>query len=246
MHARTRLQAVEQPLIGHAVLHLHRRHEPGDGLGALDDRTGIDAAVMGVLGGLLGARLLFVAEHAGEPLAQTHLARGGLSWFGGFVGGVLAGGVVLLRRRLPLIPTLAAASPALALGQAVGRIGCFLAGDDYGRPSTLPWAIAFPEGLPPTRQRVHPTQLYEAAGLALLAWALVRWLRAGLEPARVLGRYLIVAGGVRFAIEFVRVNTRVLADLTVAHFSAAVMLPGLLLLTRLRLITGGRRDGSGE
>lgn len=199
----------------------------------LDENAATDAAVLGVLGGLLGAKLLFVAEHAAEPLADTLFARGGLSWFGGFVGGVLAGSAVLLRRRLPFVQTLAAASPALAVGQAVGRIGCFLVGDDYGRPSTLPWAIAFPEGLPPTTQPVHPTQLYEAAGLALLAWALVRWRRAGLEPTRVLARYLVGAGGLRFAIEFVRVNTRVLAGLTVAHlFSAAVVLAGLVVLAR--------------
>lgn len=212
---------------------------------ALDERAGIDAAVMGVFGGFLGAKLLFVAEHAAEPLGQTLLARGGLSWFGGFVGGVLARGVGLLRRRLPLIPTLAAASPALALGQAMGRIGCFLVGDDYGRPSALPWAVAFPEGLPPTTQRVHPTQLYEAAGLALLTWALIRWRRAGLEPSRVLGRYLVLAGGLRFVIEFVRINVRVLPGLTVAHvFSIVVMFVGFLFLTRMPLVARGERGGS--
>ena len=56
-----------------------------------------------------------------------------------------------------------------------GRIGCFLVGDDYGTPSNLPWAVAFPEGLPPTTVAVHPTQLYEAVGLAVLGWLLLRW-----------------------------------------------------------------------
>ena len=74
-----------------------------------------------------------------------------------------------------LMPALAAAAPALAVGHAIGRIGCFLVGDDYGRPSDLPWSVAFPEGLPPTSVRVHPTQLYEAAALAVVAWALIRW-----------------------------------------------------------------------
>lgn len=60
---------------------------------------------------------------------------------------------------------LAAATPALALAHAIGRVGCFLVGDDYGIPSDVPWAVAFPEGLPPTSLRVHPTQLYETAAL---------------------------------------------------------------------------------
>jgi phosphatidylglycerol---prolipoprotein diacylglyceryl transferase len=214
------------------ALYVFRRELRRSGL---DEHAGTDAAVIGVVAGLLGAKLLFVAEHTAEPLADTLLARGGMSWFGGFVGGVLGGSLALLRKRVPFLEALSAASPALAAGQAVGRIGCFLVGDDYGRPSTLPWAVAFPEGLPPTTVPVHPTQIYEAAGLALLAWALVRWRRSGPPPARVLGVYLIGAGALRFAIEFVRVNTRVLDGLTVAHFfSAAVVLAGLLLQARTR------------
>lgn len=199
----------------------------------LDDRAGTDAAAIGVLGGLLGAKLLFVAEHPGEPLSETLFARAGLSWFGGLVGGVLAGAIALRRTRIPFLPALAAATPALAVGHAVGRIGCFLVGDDYGRPSTLPWAVAFPRGLPPTTVPVHPTQIYEAAGLAALIWLLIRLRRRGAEPRRVLAIYLIATGALRFAIEFVRVNPRVLDGLTVAHlFSAAVTLAGLALLAR--------------
>ena len=67
-------------------------------------------------------------------------------------------------QQLPLMQVLSAAAPAMTLGHAVGRIGCFLVGDDYGRPTSLPWGMAFPEGLPPTTDRVHPTQLYEVGG----------------------------------------------------------------------------------
>ena len=102
------------------------------------------------------------------------------------------------------------------LGHLIGRIGCFLVGDDYGQPSTLPWAVAFPEGLPPTTVPVHPTQLYEAIGLALLGWWLLRSRRSTV-PATVVGRYLIGAGGLRFIIEFIRVNERVAFGLSVAH-----------------------------
>ena len=196
----------------------------------------LDAALAGIVGGLAGAKLLWVAEHFGEePLLDLILSRGGMSWFGGFAGGVLAGLVVMHRKRLPIVPVLAAATPALAVGHAIGRIGCFLVGDDYGRPTDLPWAIAFPEGLPPTTVPVHPTQLYEAAALVPLAILLFRWRRHGRHDAIVLGAYLVLAGGTRFAIEFVRVNERVLGPLSVAHLASLIaMVIGVALLRRSR------------
>jgi phosphatidylglycerol:prolipoprotein diacylglycerol transferase len=163
------------------------------------------------------------------------LSRGGMSWFGGLAGGLVAGLAVIRGRRLPIIATLAAAAPALAAGHAIGRIGCFLVGDDYGRPSDLPWAVAFPEGLPPTELRVHPTQLYEAAALAVVTWMLLRWRRNGVPDAAILGRYLLLAGSIRFAIEFLRVNVRVLGPLTLAHLvSLALMAAGAVMLARSR------------
>ena len=194
----------------------------------------IDAGFAGVIGGLAGAKLLWVTEHAGEaPMAQLLLSRGGMSWFGGFAGGVVAGLALMRRDRLPITAVLAAATPGLAVGHAIGRIGCFLVGDDYGRPSDLPWAVAFPEGLPPTTIPVHPTQLYEAAALIPIAWLLLRWRREARPDRSVLGAYFVMAGTLRFAIEFLRVNTRVLGPLTVAHLaSAGVALVGLALLAR--------------
>lgn len=193
---------------------------------------GVDAAVAGVIGGLAGAKLLWVFEHLGEePFLDLLLSRGGLSWFGGFAGGVCAGLLVMRWKRLPYVPVLAAATPALAIGHAIGRIGCFLVGDDYGRPTDLPWGVAFPEGLPPTTVPVHPTQLYEAAALVPLAFLLVRWRRQGRPPRFVLGAYLALAGAIRFAIEFLRVDVRVLGVFSVAHLaSAAVVVLGVALL----------------
>jgi phosphatidylglycerol---prolipoprotein diacylglyceryl transferase len=195
---------------------------------------GVDAAVAGVLGGLAGAKLLWVFEHRGEePVFSLLFSRGGLSWFGGLAGGVLAGLAVMHRKRLPKVPVLAAATPALAAGHAIGRIGCFLVGDDYGRPTSLPWGVAFPEGLPPTTVPVHPTQLYEAAALVPLVLLLLRCRRRGASPSFVLGLYLVLAGAIRFAIEFLRVNERVLGVLSVAHLaSVAAIAVGVVLLVR--------------
>ena len=182
----------------------------------------------------LGAKLLWTFEHAGEAsLLHLLTSRGGMSWFGGFAGGLAAGIVFMRRARLRLLPVLAAATPGLLAGHAIGRIGCFLVGDDYGRPSTLPWAVAFPDGLPPTMVPVHPTQLYEAIPLFALAVVFTR-LRAARMPDRtVFGLYLLVAGVLRFAIEFLRVNEQVLLGLSVAHLaSLAAAIAGLVLLAR--------------
>ena len=196
--------------------------------------TALDAALAGVVGGMAGAKLLWVFEHIGEePFVDLLLSRGGMSWFGGFAGGILAGLWIIHRRRLPKIAVLAAATPALAIGQAIGRIGCFLVGDDYGRPSQLPWAVAFPQGLPPTTVPVHPTQLYETAALVPLAWLLFRWRRQRYSDTFVLGAYLLLAGAIRFLIEFVRVDVRVLGIFSVAHLaSLAAMVLGAVLCLR--------------
>jgi phosphatidylglycerol:prolipoprotein diacylglycerol transferase len=192
----------------------------------------LDAAVYGLVGGLLGAKLLYVFEHLDEAsFFALFLDRGGMSWFGGFVGGLLAGYATIRVKRWPLVPVLAAATPALAIGQMLGRVGCFLVGDDYGRPTSLPWGVAFPRGLPPTAVPVHPAQIYEALFLAGLAWILIRWRRQGVADRTVLGRYFVIAGTFRFLLEFVRVNVRVLGPLTVAHcFALAVVALGVVIL----------------
>lgn len=192
----------------------------------------VDAALAGVVGGLIGAKVVWAVEFSGEaPFLSLLFSRGGLSWFGGFAGGVGTGLWMLHRRRIPVMPALSAAAPALAIGHAIGRLGCFMVGDDYGRPTDLLWGVAFPRGLPPTDVPVHPTQLYEAIPLVTIAWMLLRWRRQGLSDASVFGRYLVMAGALRFAIEFIRVNVRIAGPLTLAHLiSSAVVLLGLSLI----------------
>lgn len=209
-------------------LWLFQRELRRDGLSS----GAVDAGIAGVLGGMAGAKLLWVFEHAGEePLLDLILSRGGMSWFGGFAGGLGAAILLLGWRRLPIVPVIAAATPALAIGHAIGRIGCLLVGDDYGRPTTLPWGVAFPQGLPPTDVPVHPTQIYEAVALVPLAWLLLRMRRHGASPRRVLGAYLALAGGIRFLIEFLRMDVRVLGPFSVAHVAAFVVaLVGVALL----------------
>ena len=199
-------------------------------------RDTVDAAMFGVSGGLVGAKLLWTVEFLGDqPVRDLLFSRGGLSWFGGLIGGVGTGLWILRRRRVPIVRALAAATPSLAIGHAIGRVGCFLVGDDYGRPSNVPWAVAFPEGLPPTIVPVHPTQVYEAIVLAAIAAVLLRWRRAGVSDTDVLGRYFVLAGSTRFAIEFIRVNAPVLGPFTLAQSISFVLVAiGVVIILRHR------------
>jgi phosphatidylglycerol---prolipoprotein diacylglyceryl transferase len=157
-----------------------------------------------------------------------------MSWFGGLSGGLLAGVALIRMRKLPIVPVLAAAAPALAIGHAIGRIGCFLVGDDYGMPSDLPWAVAFPGGLPPTLIRVHPTQLYESIALFAIGAGLLRLRRRAYNDRIVFGVYLVAVGMTRFLIEFVRVNARVMGPLTIAQLAAAsAVIVGAWLLSTI-------------
>ncbi len=107
-----------------------------------------------------------------------------------------------------------------AIGQALGRVGCFLVGDDYGRPTDGPFGIAFPQGAPPTLDKVHPTQLYESAWLFAVTAFL--WARRDRSP-RLWAEYLMLAGIGRFAVEFLRVNPRVVLGMSEAQIIALAM-----------------------
>ena len=123
----------------------------------------------------------------------------------------------------------------------------FLVGDDYGIPSSLPWAVAFPKGLPPVTVPVHPTQIYEALALAVIATLLFRWRAAGVRDTQVLGRYLVLAGLVRFGIEFIRVNERLVGPLTLAHMIAlGLVLAGVVALMQPAAVVAPAAPGRGR
>ena len=207
-----------------------------------------------LIGGIVGAKLYYVILHQ-DPGAL--LSRSGLVWYGGLLGGAAAAALVIRWKGLPFLHTLDALAPAAALGHAIGHIGCFFSGDSYGLPSTLPWAIAFPQGMPPSTAgnlrnqfgveipstvpdsallTVHPTMLYSALILGAVA-ALLWWTLRRRPPAGVaFGLYLLLAGTERFLIEFLRAkDDRFLAGLTTAQVIAALLIGagGWLLVTRL-------------
>jgi phosphatidylglycerol:prolipoprotein diacylglycerol transferase len=171
-----------------------------------------------VIGGTAGAKLWAAIETfftPGEPGFWDVLAsRSGATFYGGLGLGTAAVLARIAWDRAPLRAVSQAAAPGLALGQAIGRVGCFLVGDDYGVPTSLPWGIAFPHGAPPTLERVHPAQLYES--LWLLAVAAFLGRRIG-RSRLLFGEYLVLQGAGRFAIEMVRTNPRTLGPLTTSQ-----------------------------
>jgi phosphatidylglycerol:prolipoprotein diacylglycerol transferase len=198
-----------------------------------------------LVGGLVGARLYWVLGNLGDVRGDVLggiFGGSGLVWFGGLMGG--AAGVLLWARRRGMfnLELLDACSPALALGYAVGRIGCQISGDgDYGIPTDLPWGMAYPHGVVPTTQVVHPTPIYETLSMCLVAWALWR-ARFALRPGLLFACYLVLAGGERLLVEFVRRNPAVLAGLTQAQLlSLAMMIGGGIWLWRAARSGGLRR-----
>jgi phosphatidylglycerol---prolipoprotein diacylglyceryl transferase len=191
-----------------------------------------------MVGGLVGSRLDFMLENWGDvkhdPLGNL-FSGSGLVWYGGVVGGAL-GAVLWARRRHYVHWGLAdLASVPLALGYAIGRIGCQLSGDgDYGIHSTLPWAMAYPKGTVPTTVEVHPTPIYETLAMGLVA--LVLWqYRDRLTGGRLFALYLVLAGIERLLVEFIRRNDEVALGLTLPQLlSIGMIIFGVLLATRVR------------
>lgn len=207
----------------------------------LDPGASLEVTVAAIVGGLAGARLYWIAEHWQEVRGELlHAVSGGagFTWYGGLLGGIVAVLVVSRMRRLPVGIVANVMAPAVALGYAVARIGCFLAGDGtYGRPSDLPWAMAFPRGVVPTTVPVQPTALYETLAMIAIFMVLYRMARRPQPGWYVFGWFLVLSGAERFAIEFLRVNSSWLLGLTPPQwFAISGILIGLttLMVTRAR------------
>lgn len=189
----------------------------------LDPEFSSTILIYAMIGGVFGSKLYFAIDESlrsGHPFFSLLFARAGITWYGGLIGGTL---LVTLATRIHKVSTRIVSScvaTAAPFGQACGRIGCFLVGDDYGRPTDVPWGVAFPEGAPPTLVAVHPTQLYEVAWLLLVGAML--WRRRRSSPF-LFGEYLMCAAIGRFAIEFLRVNDPLALGLTQPQWIAILL-----------------------
>lgn len=217
-----------------------------------------DMAGWAAIFGILGAKLYYLVLHWDVTMANPRaaiLSRSGLVWYGGFILAALAIAWRLGRLKLPVWKFADATAPALAMGYAVGRVGCFLVGDDYGGPTTAPWGVAFPKGAPPstaenlrefgisvpadvapdTVMAVHPTQLYETGMSLVIFFILWRFRDRFANDGTLFAVWVALAGVERFIVEIFRAkDDRFLGVLSVAQLiSIALIIGGSVAAMRL-------------
>ena len=207
-----------------------------------------DIIFRAAIGGILGAKIYYLIENIptghtadningliniiagiftlnGERIAFGIQNFGaGLVFLGGLVGGMAAVSWYIYRKNLNWFKIADLAAPFLVLGHGIGRIGCFLVGDDYGIPTNLPWAIAFPNGLPPTNIAVHPTQLYEMSAYFIIFFYLRYRKRNQTFSGEIIFEYLFLGGLSRFMVEFIRTNTKYIFGLSGAQYLSILMM----------------------
>ncbi len=207
-----------------------------------------------LLGGVIGARGYYLIQNYStveHDLLGSIFSGSGLVWYGGAIGGAI--GVLLWMRwrdamQLQMFDMCAT---ALALGYAIGRIGCQVSGDgDYGIRSSLPWAMGYPHGTVPTPPgvTVQPTPIYETVAMCLVAYLLWQ-LRDRVRPGVVFALYLVLSGLERLLVEFIRRNAEVWAGLTAPQLeSIGLMIVGLVWLAWMAREDGlsGLRTGAGR
>ncbi len=197
-----------------------------------DKERGHSLVLWATLWGFVGAKIYYLLTNS-QHFSWSLLGGSGFVWYGGLIGGTLAVVVITRRHKLSLGTVAGAMAMPLSVAYGIGRIGCFFAGDGtYGKPTNLPWGMAFPNGLVPIDVPVHPTPLYEAAAafaIAGILWALGRRWR----PVPVFGSYLVLSGLSRLLVEFLRVNNPVLLGLTEAQLlGIASMIAGSVLILK--------------
>jgi phosphatidylglycerol:prolipoprotein diacylglycerol transferase len=232
-----------------------------------DPEKAWDFIFMAVIGGILGAKIYYILLNYPRLLedpAALIFSRGGMVWYGGFIGATALVVWEVKRSKLPIGEMADVIAAPLALSYAIGRMGCFLVGDDWGRPTSLPWGIRFPQGTPPTSVPVierefgitvdpelvarygnivpvHPTQLYEVALSSIMFVVLWKLRKHPRQAGWLFALWMVLAGVERFIVEIFRAkDDRFFGPLTIAQMlSLALAAAGAYLLSRLAKPTKG-------
>jgi phosphatidylglycerol:prolipoprotein diacylglycerol transferase len=193
-----------------------------------------------LLGTIIGARTMYVVtywkeEFAGRAFSEIFMVqRGGLVFYGGFIGASLACILFTWKNRLPLWKMADILAPSIALGSFFGRWGCLTYGCCYGRPTTMPWGIQFPKGHASYPNYVHPTEIYDSL-LNFCLYAFLAWLfRRRKFDGQVFAVYMICYAVLRSFVELFRgdyTQVHYLGPLTPAQLlSIGIILAGIILL----------------
>jgi phosphatidylglycerol---prolipoprotein diacylglyceryl transferase len=201
----------------------------------ISQETAYDLVFWCMVGGFIGARIFYVfikwPDFSNNPTEILMFWNGGLAWQGGFLGGALAGVWFARRKKLSLRPILDLVAPYIALGQSIGRIGCFFNGCCYGRH--VYWGIYFPA---PLDDHLYPTQLFECIGLFIIFLILKRAQAKPHQDGFIFVLYLWLAAIERFIIEFYRGDTIPFwLGLSLAQYVAlGIFAAGLILMKVFR------------
>lgn len=190
--------------------------------GRLAERSRLDPEKVANLGvsiaiaAIVGAKLFMIADNWSyysadfSRLFSLSALRAGGVFYGGLLAALIVAVVYAKKTGLPWLLTADALAPGAAIGHSIGRLGCFAAGCCWGRESDVPWAVVFTNTAAheftgvPLGVHMHPTQLYEACGTALIGFYLLRAFRRPHAPGSILGRYLLFYSAFRFCVEFFR------------------------------------------
>jgi phosphatidylglycerol:prolipoprotein diacylglycerol transferase len=212
-----------------------------------------DLSLWMLLAGLVGSKILMLftePEYREQPLRLLSLdfLRSGGVFYGGLLGAVIAGYLLMRRYQLPWWKTADAFAPGIALGNFFGRQGCFAAGCCWGEPTTLPWGVKFTAlaheitGVP-TDTHLHPTQLYESFAMLLVFFFLLWLYKRKRFSGQVILAYALLYSVIRFAIEFVRDDPRgdILGLTTLTGLSTSQMISIIIGVSSLILLIVRRR-----
>ena len=232
-----------------------------------EEKLSSDIIFWAAVGGILGAKIYYLLENIDrvvnsfDPLNMI-FSGAGLVFLGGLMGSTICVSIILKKNKVPWLTFANVIGPLIFLGYAIGRLGCFLVGDDYGIPSSLPWAISFPNGTPPTTTNtfsdlypwidisaydpgvitVHPTQLYEAIICFILFLILWKYRKSTKIKDILFFLYLFLAGVERFFIEFIRTNEKYVFEL----FSGAQVISIMMIIIGLYFMKNPIKEAKSE
>ncbi len=226
----------------------------------LSPNLATEITLLAIIFGIVGGKLFHLIENwssfIDDPLGMA-FNPGGLTFYGGLILAIIAIWVYLRIKKIPFLYIADAASPSLAIAYGIGRIGCHLAGDgDYGIPTTLPWgtnyengtvppsamfrgseiAQNYPGGIVPDNTPLHPTPIYEFLAALIIFFILWKLRKKPWADGKLFMVYFVFSGLSRFLVEFIRLNPRLLFDLSEAQLISAgliiIGLAGIIYFTR--------------
>lgn len=207
-----------------------------------------NALFLTVLFGMLGGKLLYILVNIKSVIKDPSILLNygeGFVVYGGIIGGVLTLALYSRKKKWDVLDTFDLAVPSVALGQAFGRIGCFLAGCCYGKETSLCIGVKFPsDSLAPAGVYLHPTQLYSSAFDFLLVMILILFSRNNKKKGRVFSMYIILYSIGRFLVEFLRSDERgAVGVLSTSQFIAIfTLILGIVVFNIDKLKRSGKKS----